>query len=68
MHPHLLVESPDNHAVVDFAGDGDDKHRACSVQLTVEKGKIHVLVLGCDDRSTILIDSMASIPKEDTRE
>lgn len=65
----LSVEEPDDIVKIDFMGKGKTRrakdHRACTVKLTVEDGRLHVEVKGCDDRGTILLDTVVTIPKED---
>lgn len=61
---YLYLESPDKTAEIEFAGTSDNLHRACTIKITVENGKLHVYATGCDDRTTILIDEVADIPEE----
>jgi len=66
----LTMEAPDNSATVEFlAGNSRRKseRRGCVVRLTVENGSLFVVVMGADDRATILADEKYELPKEDNR-
>jgi hypothetical protein len=57
-----MVEEPDSRATVDFLG----KYGAI-VRMSLEGDKLRVEVMGCDDRSSILLDEVLTVPEADER-
>jgi hypothetical protein len=65
---YLCIEAPDNTATVDFLGKF-----GCAVSIKIEKNRhgkpeLYVIAKACDDRSTILGEIVAEVPRANDRE
>ena len=64
---YLSVEAPDARVKVDFLSDGYTVNLEIITHRDGTKS-LNVCAIGCDDRSTILIDQTFPIPQEDKSE
>lgn len=57
---YLFIEAPDRIATVDFTAQGE--HAGATVKLMLEKGKLHVCIIGDIDTAPILLDTILQLP------